>query len=170
MSRKVIDLTGKRFESLLVLSPANRKGRGHMYWECQCDCGKRKTIDGYNLRQGFSRSCGCRRKEFVDKNRSPNGEGSLRIKYGAEYAPWRMMKQRCYNSNHTYYHHYGGRGITVCFEWINSFQAFLKDMGTRPEGTSLDRINNDGNYEPGNCRWSTPKEQANNQRRHKKAA
>src|SRR5206468_1663320 len=81
------------------------------------------------------------------------------------YRSWYAMKARCTNSNHTSYHHYGGRGITVCERWLNSFEAFLTDMGDRPEGTSLDRIDVNGNYEPSNCKWSTPSEQANNKRR-----
>lgn len=124
-------------------------------WICRCDCGNTKIISQGNLRAGTTRSCGrqCKKKEI------------LRIRYFTEYQCWQNLKGRCLNKNVKNYPSYGGRGIKVCERWMNSFKNFLDDMGSKPSKShSIDRVNNDGNYEPNNCRWATSKEQAGNKR------
>jgi hypothetical protein len=121
----------------------------------QCECGVIKTIDYYSLKNGLTKSCGCDKK--------PNLKHSL--SKSREYNSWNGMKIRCNNTNHKQYKDYGGRGITVCPEWLNSFEQFYKDMGPRPIGKTLDRINNNKGYEPSNCKWSTYSEQAKNKRK-----
>jgi len=124
-------------------------------WLCTCDCGENKVIMSGNLHNGTSRSCGCR-----------NGQPRHGLRNTPEYRAWSAMKTRCYNKKTgDKYRIYGGRGITVCREWLHNFPAFLEHIGNRPStGHSLDRINNNGNYEPGNVRWATRKEQQQNRR------
>ena len=131
---------------------------GRRYVTTKCDCGNQKNIRLDSLRQGKTTSCGCYNKE------SKRTHG---LSYHSLYASYNQMKSRCYNPNRKKYKDYGGRGIKVCDRWLNSFENFLQDMGERPKGKTLDRINNDGNYEPNNCRWATIVEQRINQRRMK---
>jgi hypothetical protein len=147
---KRFNLTGKRFGRLVVIAYA-----GGGKWLCVCDCGARVVVRGYRLRGGNTKSCGCWRRIRATKH---GMHGSR------EYNSWRGMKDRCSNPNHVFYKYYGGKGITVCEEWL-SFEGFFADMGTCPPGCSLDRINPNGNYEPGNCRWAPKKLQNQNQRR-----
>lgn len=122
-------------------------------WVCQCECGNKKSIAGDNLTKGHTKSCGC-----------------IKAKHGMrktpEFEAWHAMKGRCLNPKNPAFRYYGGRGITICEEWKNDFLAFYNHIGERPDSKlSIDRINNDGNYEPGNVRWATAKQQANNTRR-----
>ena len=131
---------------------------------CKCECGNEKVINLHSIKKGLTKSCGCLRKETtIEYNKTTKTiHGHRGMKNTKTYTTWLSMKQRCLNPNHTFYHYYGGRGITICNRWINSFKNFLEDMGERPINKTLDRVNSNGNYEPENCKWSTPKEQVAN--------
>jgi hypothetical protein len=167
-----IDITGQRFGRLLVLRYAGRAGRWqHGRWDCVCTCGTRTTVWDNALRQRLTRSCGCLRREdtarrallYAARKREARGIRPVRNRQSPEYGVWLGMKQRCLNPRNGMYHRYGGRGITIDPRWLASFDAFYDDMGPRPRGTTLDRVNNDGNYEASNCRWATVSEQHANQ-------
>lgn len=162
---KFIDISGQRFGRLVVVGRAGAVP-GSTTWHCVCGCGVKTIVRGCLLKAGHTKSCGCIKTEnmtTLNVSRITHGQSN-----SPEWNSWQAMIVRCTRKSTNYYANYGGRGITVCPKWRHSFETFLKDMGPRPRGTTLDRYpHNAGNYEPDNCRWATPKEQANNTRTNK---
>lgn len=153
------DLKGRRFHRLLVLSYAGRTGTKQTHaWMCRCDCGEKRIIRGDHLRAG-QKSCGCFGKEVRIKKHTTHG-----MSRSKDYFRWQGMIERCKPMNKDHKNYYD-KGVMVCDRWSKSFEAFISDMGKCPkEKTSIDRINSDGNYEPGNCRWATWSQQSRNKR------
>lgn len=155
---RAIDLTGQKFNKLAVIERAGSDTAGAT-WRCLCDCGKESVVSAGKLKSGHTKSCGCHRDEMIGKTHRTHGMANK----STTYRTWKEMRQRCNNPNATQYKWYGQRGITICPSWAE-YQNFLADMGERPSGKTLDRINPDGNYSPENCRWATAKEQAESNR------
>lgn len=158
-----VEIIGHKYGQLTVIDQISIQGR--MWTECLCECGKKAMVEAKKLRSGHTKSCGCFRRKVVSETLPALKHGNSNAEY---YSTWMNMKSRCYNINNKRYRDYGGRGITVCKRWRDSYDDFAADMGNKPNpGDTLDRINNDGNYEPSNCRWADRITQANNQRERK---
>jgi hypothetical protein len=154
----VENLMHKVFDELIVIAYGGKSNCGRTQWWCQCSCGNKKRIISNNLKRGLSTNCGC--LQYA-------GHSLHDMSHTPEYQAWCDAKKRCYNESNSRYHCYGARGITMCEEWQDSFETFFEHVGVKPEGDySLDRINNDKGYEPGNVRWATRTEQQSNQQRN----
>lgn len=165
MKSRAIDMTGQRYGSATAVRSVGLTSDGKYKWLFLCDCGNEFEANGAKFRSGEATTCQSCAKERVRLSRTTHGMGKT-----VEYRTWTHIKSRCYNSNVPEYADYGGRGISVCSRWLESFENFLHDMGPRPSGRmTIDRYpDNDGNYEPGNCRWATYTQQANNTRANRK--
>ena len=160
---KLVNLIGNRYGRLVILERDQSKplasGGRRVYWICECECGSVISRTGHDLKDGSIKSCGCLNREQAASVKYSHGKHN-----SPTYYSWQAMKSRCENPRNWKYNQYGGRGIKVCDRWRNSFINFMQDMGERPSGYTLDRIDPNGNYEHNNCRWATPKQQANNKR------
>lgn len=158
----LIDRTGERYGRWVVVGRGENGRQGQAQWLCRCDCGKVNIVPGGNLARGVTKSCGCYAAEvsstLAKALRTHRMTGTL------TYHSWQAMIQRVTNRSHQAWVRYGGRGITICDRWRCSFENFYADMGERPDGLSLDRVDNELGYFKDNCRWATPSEQALNQR------
>lgn len=166
--KPLIDLTGQKFGRWTVLYRSKEKRNGQIYWTCQCECGNTCSVSSQSLRKGGSRGCqSCKWKSGAHAKADPE-----RIENGKKtkaYATWQAIRARCYIKNHKSYHNYGGRGIKLCDEWYSDFHSFYQYVSVLPNYNkktyTLDRIDNNRNYEPGNVRWASKKQQAQNRRK-----
>ena len=155
-----IDLTGASYGRLSVVSRSENKGN-LTAWNCICECGANVSVRASDLRNGTTRSCGCLHKEVVSKNFTTHGKSKTNT-----YRIWASMMSRCTDINAINFKHYGGRGVSVCDEWRN-FDAFYRDMGERPQGKSIERLNNNKNYSNDNCIWASRYTQSHNKRNNR---
>lgn len=166
LSRQAMNLTGQRYGQLVVLGPVGKAKSGSIVWLCQCDCGEQVEVKAQRIRHDGVSSCGCHYAEQGRRKPVRHGMSDTSI-----YNTWIQLSVRCHSAESSNYENYGARGVSVCDEWRNSFEAFLDHVSQLPnygaEGVTLDRIDNGGNYEPGNVRWATQKEQMRNTRRNR---
>lgn len=162
----LVDMVGQQMGRLTVVERHGRNERGRTTWRCLCSCGAITIVLGVRLRSGGTKSCGCLNRETARAmGRARVTHGHMAGAGGASrtYRTWKSMRSRCQDPGNHAFPHYGGRGIEVCERW-RKFANFLADMGERPQGMSLERKDNDGNYEPANCKWATRSEQGRNKR------
>lgn len=167
---KVNDLLNQQFERLTVIKRVENNQNGRARWLCRCSCGNEIITYGYRLTDGSTQSCGCLRRERIVNSVTKHHKSNTKI-----YNIWSSMKQRCYNPKSKHYKNYGARGIKICDEWKNNFSSFYDWAinngyieNAEHKSCTIDRINNDGDYEPNNCRWADMKTQCNNRRKRKK--
>ncbi len=157
-----LSLLGRQFERLSVIAFAGTSRHGHSLWLCKCECGNEITVAGIHLTRHHTRSCGCLKLELLTSRSTKHGHAT-RGAHDTTYQCWRDILRRCEDTKAKAYPDYGGRGIAVCERW-HKFESFLADMGERPEGAEIDRQDNEGSYEPSNCRWVSRAENARNKR------
>lgn len=162
MSKK-LDISGQRYGRLLTVSgPTQKPGSYRTYWTCVCDCGRTTSVATDKLRAGKAKSCGCYRAEALAKGQPTHGLSRV---FKKEYKAWKCMKDRCLNPNNQSFKDYGARGVSICNQWLSSFEQFLNDMGPKPTMLhSIERSDNDGPYNKDNCFWATRETQSNNKR------
>lgn len=160
-----LDITGRRFGKLIARWPAGQNKQGAVIWLCSCDCGNHTSVVSASMIAKRTSSCGCGVGQSTRSRFTKHGHAAD-YKTTSEYRAWDAMIQRCHNPKTKFYSYYGGRGIKVCDRWRKSFASFIADMGKKPDSKlTLDRFpDNNGNYEPGNCRWATRKQQSANTR------
>lgn len=156
------NISCQKFNRLLVLNENGRDSCGSVLWNCRCDCGKEIIVRGSSLISGHTKSCGCYNRDLINKKIKTHGQSAGLTKATTEYKTWNNIIQRCHNPKTGKYIHYGGRGISVCNEWRCSFETFFNDMGKKPNGFTLERIDVNGNYCKENCIWANWETQSRN--------
>lgn len=155
---RALDLTGQKFARLTAIRPVSSGAQG-VRWACVCECGNKTEVVAKSIKGGLVQSCGCLNVEVISRKGKNSTHGLTK---SPTYRTWLAMRQRCTYPKSISYRYYGAKGVTVCARWADSFDNFYADMGARPEGKTIDRIDGTKGYEPGNCRWATPLQQVHN--------